>query len=254
MHSLADLQAEIGRAVTSGDATAVVASLVGGATPAKRLAIHQRHYEASLAAALVAKFPASAWLAGTELVGDAARAYAHACPPRQPCIAEYGRDFPAFLARFGRGAPPYLESFAALELAVGEVSIAVDARPVRWSELASVAAEELMESALTLQPGLRHLRAPWRIDELMATYLRGEAPERFVLTESETHIEVRGARGSLHVERLDGATFVFRRQLVAGRSIAEAAELALDVAADFDVGAALRALVHAGLVVAYRGE
>jgi hypothetical protein len=254
VHSLAELQAEIGHAVTSGGATPAIASLVGGARPAKRLAIHQGHYEASLAAALLAKFPASAWLAGTAFVTEAARAYAHACPPPQPCIAEYGRDFPAFLARFGRTAPPYLQSFAALELAVGEVSIAVDVRPLRWAELASVAAEELLESALTLQPGLRHLRAPWRIDELMTTYLRGEAPERFVLAEGETHVEVRGARGSLRLLRLDGATFVFRTELVAGRTIAKAAELALDVAADFDAGAALRALVHAGLVVAHRGE
>jgi hypothetical protein len=85
------------------------------------------------------------------------------------------------------------------------------------------------------------------VDELMTTYLSGIEPERFVLPESDTFIEVRGARGTVHLARLDGATFTFRRELAAGSSVGDAAGHALDLDSTFDAGEALRRLAHAGL-------
>jgi hypothetical protein len=126
VHSLAELQAEFASAMTTGDAHRFDAELVGGTAPRNRLGIHLRHYEKSLTSALLDKFPACTWLLGGELVRDAARAYARLHPPERPCIAEYGRDFPQFLAGFGRAASlPYFESFAVLEWVFGQVSIAV---------------------------------------------------------------------------------------------------------------------------------
>jgi hypothetical protein len=249
VHSLAELQASVARAVMMGERGPVAAALVGGDDPSKRLEIHQRHYQASLAAALRDKFPACAWLAGADLVSAAARAYVRAYPPRQPCIAEYGSDFPQVLARHGRAlALPYLESFAALEWAVAQVSIAIDYSRLSWPDLAHVGAELLMESPLALQPGLRYVRSSWRVDELMTMYLRDAVAERLVLPQSDTFIEVRGARGTVALTRLDAAAFTFRRELAAGRTIADAAGLALEWDTSFDPGEALRQLVHAGLV------
>jgi hypothetical protein len=249
MPLLADLQSRFAHAVTTGEAEAVVAQLVGGAHPDKRLDIHLRHYEASLTAALREKFAACAWLAGADAVSAAARAYVRTHPPARPCIAEYGEDFPQFLATCGRARTmPYLESFAALEWAVGRASIAIDSPPISWSDLGRIGTEHLIDSALPLQPGLHYLRSAWGVDQLMTTYLSGTEPERFVLPEAETFMEVRGARGTVHLARLDGATFTFRRKLAAGSSVGDAAGCALDLDPAFDPGEALRLLVHAGLV------
>jgi len=246
--SLADLQSSVARAMTTGEREPFVARLVGGANPAKRLDIHLRHYETSLTAALRDKFAACAWLAGGDLVNAAVRAYVRARPPRQLCIAEYGHDFPQFLASYGRARTiPYLESFAALEWAVGQVSIAIDYPPLAWSDLAQVGPKRLIDSALVLQPGLRYLRAAQNVDELMTMYLRGNEPERFVLPESDTFIEVRGARGTVHLARLDGPTFAFRKEIAAGSSIGDAAGRALEYLSTFDPGEALRLLVQTGL-------
>jgi hypothetical protein len=235
--------------MTSGDGASFVGYLRGGPDPGARLAIHLRHYSASLAAALCDKFPASAWLAGAEVVREAAEAYARLYPPLQPCIAEYGRDFPRFLARHPRAARlPYLASFAELEWAVSQASIAVDAPPLSWTELAACGAERLVDSTLALQQGVHYVRADWRIDELMQTYLRGVAPERFVLLKTVTPIEVCGARGKFRLMRLDAGTFAFRTALAAGRTVGEAADAALVSDAKFDPGVALRALVEAELV------
>jgi hypothetical protein len=235
--------------MTAGEAHRFGAELVGGTAPRNRLAIHLRHYETSVTSALLDKFPACTWLLGTELVRDAARAYARLHPPEQPCIAEYGREFPQFLAGFGRGASlAYLESFAALEWAFGKASIATDRAPCSWAELAAVGPDELVDATLALQPGLHYRHSKWRIDELMTTYLGGAAPERFVLVESSAFIQVRGARGTVSLQRLDEPAFVFRVALAGGRSIGDAAAAALECDPTFDAGAALKSLADAGLV------
>jgi hypothetical protein len=248
---LADLQRSFARAMTSGDGAALGGHLRGGRDPGQRLAIHLRHYEASLAAALCDKFPASGWLVGGEPMREAAGAYARLHPPVHPCIAEYGRDFPQFLACRPQAARlPYVRSFAELEWAVAQASIAIDAPPLSWTELAARGAERLVDSRLALQPGVHYVRADWCVDELMHTYLSGVAPERFVLVAADTRIEVRGARGTFRLVRLDAATFAFRTTLAAGRTVGDAADAALVLDQGFDPGGALRALADAELVMA----
>ena len=68
MITLADIQAGIRDAVVNGNAATVAPGPVGGAHPEQRLAIHRRHYMASLTRALVERFPATVWLVGSELV------------------------------------------------------------------------------------------------------------------------------------------------------------------------------------------
>jgi hypothetical protein len=251
VHALVDLQRSFARAMTSGDGASLGGHLRGGRHPGERLAIHLRHYATSLAAALCDKFPASAWLVGGEAMRAAAAAYARVRPPLQPCMAEYGREFPQFLAGHPRAARvPYVRSFAELEWAVAQATIAVDARPLSWTELVACGAERLVDSRLTLQPGVHYVRADWCIDELMQTYLSGAAPERFVLVHADTPLEVRGARGTFGLARLDAATFAFRTTLAADRTVGEAAEAALILDQGFDPGGALRALVDAELVTA----
>jgi hypothetical protein len=251
VHGLVDLQRNFARAMTSGDGATLGGHVRGGRDPGQRLAIHLRHYATSLAAALWDKFAASAWVVGAEAMREAAHAYARLHPPLQPCIAEYGRDFPQFLAGHpGAGRLRYVGSFAELEWAVAQASIAVDAPPLSWTELAACGAERVVDARLALQPGVHYVRAEWCIDELMQIYLSGVAPERFVLVDADTRIEVRGTRGTVKLVRLDAATFAFRTALAAGRTVGEAADAALHLDQGFDPGSELRALVDAGLVAA----
>ena len=249
MPSLADVQADVRRALTSGEAASLASVLVGGGSPLHRLAIHQRHYQASLVTALLEKFPATVWLIGSEAVAQAAHAFLRAHPPRRPCIAEYGSDFPAFLAASHPGAmPPYVGSFAALEWAVGQASIAIAEPPAAWSDVVSVGAGALPGAALRLQPGLRFVQATHAVDELMAVYLDGTEPDQFTLAEEDVWIQVRGARGDISLARLDAPTFTFRTALFGGQALGHAAERALGHDAGFDTASALRVLVAQGLV------
>jgi Putative DNA-binding domain len=255
MPSLADLQAGVCRAMTSGDPAGLGSVLIGGRHAQKRLRIHQRHYEASLVAALFEKFPATTWLVGSDFMRQVSSAFVRAHPPSRPCIAEYGADLPTFLATHGCGATlPYLGQFAELEWHVGQVSIAVSEPAVAWSEVVGVGAESLLDVKLRLQSGLRYVQGTWAVDDLMAVYMSGSAPDLFTLAEGDTRIEIKGAHGEVRFARLDAATFIFRTALVDGLSLGDAAERALEQDERFDPAQALVALVAVCLVTAITPE
>jgi hypothetical protein len=251
MPSLAEVQQRVVHAVLAGDVESLAPLLVGGLEPCKRLEIHRRHYEASLTAALLQKFPATEWLIGPGVMAAVARAYALLHAPSAPCIAEYGDGFPAFVARRLGEELPYLEAFATLEWAVGRASIAIDREPLGWAAIATLGADALLDTRFALQPGVAYLRCGWRVGELLDAYIGGAAPDTFVLSIANTPLEIRGVRGSVSIERLDGATYEFRHAIASGKSIAESAALALEHDASFDAGGALRVLVQARLVTAF---
>jgi hypothetical protein len=254
MPTLAETQSRFRDAVVEGTAQQIAPLaplLVGGRDPAKRLIVHQRNYQTSLVDALLVKFSASGWLVGTPFLTEAARRFVREHPPQTPCIAEYGEAFPDFLSVCpGAERVPYLCEFAELEWHVGHVAIAIDRPPVAGEEFSAIEADALPDTLLALQPGLRYLHASWPVDELMKLYLTEMAPDQFDLSPADVWIEVRGARGEFHFTRLDVADFTFRRSVLEGRSIGEAAECALDVNAAFDPGQALGSLIAACLVSA----
>src|SRR5215510_1939277 len=251
MPSLHEIQRRLRDAVVAEDAAATLRPLLVGGNPEARLGIHRHHYQASLTRALLDKFPAVSWLAGERFAIAAAQAFVRAHPPAAPCIAEYGADYPAFLAsRAGAERLPYLRAFAELEWHLGQVSIAVDRPPLTIEGLALIDAGALPDHRLTLQGGLRYCTAAWPVDDLIKQYLSGAAPERYAFSAADVHLEIRGARGDFRIERLAETEFVFRSAIAGGATIGAAAERALYTNATFDPGQALLRLVSAGLVIA----
>ena len=258
MPALAETQWMFRNALVEGAWNAVTSlepHLTGGRDPAKRLAIHQRNYRQSLIEGLLVKFPATGWLMGTAFMIEAAERFVRHHPPLAPCIAEYGSDFPALLpSQPGAERAPYLKDFAYLEWGIGQVAIAVDHPAMEADHLLGIGPDALPNLCLVLQPGLCFLQQGWPVDELMGVYLADTAPDRLTLSPETVSIEVRGARGQFHITRLDAAEFIFRKSITNGRSIGEAAELALDCHAGFDPGRALASLISAGLVIAVAAQ
>jgi hypothetical protein len=252
--SLAELQQGFRDALVTGDAGHVAPALVGGADPRARLAIHQRHYEASLVRALLDRFPATQWLVGSQPVIEAAREFVRRQPPAAPCIAEYGEAFTTHLA----GAPigdrvPYLREFAECDWHLGRVAVSVDkpgVGPEPGAAFAGIPADAVANARLVLQSGTHYLRASWPIDTLIALFVDDKAPDRVVIEPGDVHLEVRGSRGAFRLARLDAAEFAFRQGLRAGLTLAEAAERGWVVSNTFNPGRALAALWSAGLVTA----
>ena len=187
MLTLADIQAGIGNALVDGDHTAVAPVLVGGTRPEHRLAIHQRHYVASLTRALVERFPATVWLVGSELVTHVATSFIREHPPSRPCIAEYGDGFPRYLGAHPAASLPYLTQFAELEWHLGRLALATE------------------ES-----PNVHYLHLDWGLDALIGFYLTDSAPDEYALGQEDVWLEIRGLRGELQMNRLSGEEFARR--------------------------------------------
>jgi len=186
--TLADIQAGIRDALVDGNSAAVAPALLGGSRPEHRLAIHQRHYVASLTRALVDRFPATVWLVGSELVTHVSTSFIREHPPSRPCVAEYGDGFPRYLgAHPAAGSLPYLAQFAELEWHLGRLALATE------------------ES-----PNVRCIHLGWSLDELISLYLTDTAPDAYSLRQEDVWLEIRGLRGELQMNRLSDEQFVRR--------------------------------------------
>lgn len=249
MPQLRELQAGLREAIVSGNLAGTPPPPAEEAGMPRRLAIHSRHYHWSLIRVLMDRFPATGWLLSSELVAESAGEFVRSHPPSRPCLAEYGAEFPRFLARRpGAVTVPYVESFAALEWHVGEVSVEIARPPLSMEALVPIDPDLLPDIVIELQPGVRYMSAAWAVDELMAFYLTGSEPERFELLPGEIMLEVRGARGDVRMDRLTPGDLAFRSALAAGQTLGDAAGRALHRDAAFDPGRALTALVTRGLV------
>lgn len=255
MLPLADLQQRIRDAVVGDDLRTAAPLLIGGGDPARRLAIHRRHYETSLAGALMGRFPATGWLIGTDTLESAVRLFVRVQPPTAPCVAEYGRDFPKFLAELpGFESVPCLQTFADLDWHLGRLAVAVDRPAITRDSISAFPPEQLADASLTIQTGTHYVNAPRAIDDLMKLYLAEETPNRIELPETDVWLEVRGSRGAFRFARLAPATFTFRASLASGLSIGDAAERTWTADASFDPGAALAQLADSGLIIAIAGD
>ena len=246
---LAELQLRFRHALVSGDGSGIASLLVGGRAPALRLKVHQRHYEVSLVTALLGKFPATQWLVGSAFVEEAARQYVRRHPPTAPCIAEYGGEFPSFLADCPFAARlPYLRSFGELEWHVGRAAVAIELPPLDIASLSGRDGDSVVAARLVIQPSVRYLEAGWPVEELFRLYLSNTVPDRITFAPADTFLEVRGARGVFQFARLDAGEFAFRRAIGSGHPVGTAAEVVLATHANFDVGAAFARLFAQDLV------
>ncbi|MBI3493050.1 MAG: putative DNA-binding domain-containing protein [Acidobacteria bacterium] len=248
MSPLGDVQRRVRDAVVMGDAASAASLFVGGKDAAQRLAIHLRQYRTSLVTAVMGRFPATGWLVGTPLLEEAATQFVREHPPSAPCIGEYGQRFPQFLVTWpGTKRVSYLGAFADLDWHLGRLAVAIDLPVVKRDDVAAVAAVDLADVALTIQPGTYYAHAEWPVDDLMKLYLSDAAPEQLILADTDVWIEVRGARGSFRFSRLTATEFSFRVAIAEGLSLGDAAQRAWDIDPTFDPGLGLLALVDSGL-------
>ncbi|MGE3449747.1 MAG: putative DNA-binding domain-containing protein [Microbacteriaceae bacterium] len=247
--SLAEIQGAVRRFVVGDDPGARLAvSLIGGTDPLRRLGIHRRHYRASLVSALEAKYPATAWLVGARRLQAAAESYVQVAPPSRPCIAEYGEEFPAFLAALLGDQLHYLESFATLEWHVGHVAVAIDHPPVAPAAWLAEG-EDVDVRSVSLQPGVRLLASDWPVDRLFDVFLGEVKPTEFEMAPERVGLELRGARGTFTLRRLSPGRFAFRAALRAGHTLAAASDDALRAEPTVDLPAEVAALFTDRLVV-----
>jgi len=251
MPALREVQDSFRAALLSGDAADALGLIAGDdASRAAGFGVYRNNVAASLTDVLAVTFPAVRRLVGAGFFAYAAHDFIAAHPPRQACLAEYGADFPGFLAGF----PPcralaYLADVARLEWLVNAAANAPDANWAAPQALAAVAAEDAPRLAFALDPALGYLTSPWPIERIWREN-RDCDGGAVALDEGGVRLEIgRNGDGVFLRERAPG-DFAFRAALAEGVNLENAVVQAIAADPDFAPERALADLFRDGAVAA----
>jgi hypothetical protein len=214
-----------------------------GLTAHGRLAIYRHHVLATLTDVLKATFPVVCRLVDERFFGYAADRYIRARPPTGPCLFEYGASFPDFLGTLSSCAElPYLADVARLEWAMNMAEHAPDVRALDIGVLSQLDPADAARVRFACDPSLTLLQSAWPIDDIWRANQDAVVPE-VSLRAGGRRLEVRRLDAEVVCRRLEPGPWIFRSALVRGRTLEEAATVALALQADFDLAAAVQALL-----------
>jgi hypothetical protein len=256
MLALRDLQTEFRLALFREDAKACdsLRALIADGDPSadERIAVYRNNVFASLTDVLKETFPAVCRLVDERFFCYVAHEFIADHPPSRPSLVEYGRSFPDFLADF----PPcrefaYLPDVARFEWLMNAAAHASDAAPVSTEVLSGVAPEDAPRLVFGLHPSYGYLASCFPIDAIWRANRSCDAGGgEFDLDSGEAFLEVSRQGGDVVFQRLDAATFAFRRALAHGASLDEALERVFAIEPEFSPAGALGALFAEGAVAA----
>jgi Putative DNA-binding domain len=225
-----------------------------GKEASKRYAVYRNNVTVSLIDALAAVYPATRRITGPDFFRAMARFHVRETPPTSPLLFEYGRDFPAFIARYEHArSMPWLADVARIERAWLDAYHAADAPPLSPQALAEIPPERLAETTLTPHPALRVVRSRFPAVSIFAANRREGPAGPIRTTDPEDALVTRPAL-EVFCRRLPpgGAAFVTR--LAAGDPLGAAAAAALAENPAFDLAASIAGMLEAGAFSAIEGD
>lgn len=217
-----------------------------GRAAGKRYDVYRNNVTVSLIDALAAIYPAVQRITGTDFFRAMARFHVRESPPGSPLLFEYGRGFPDFIVQYEHAQiMPWLADVARVERAWLDAYHAHDAAPLAPAQLAAIAPERLADLVFTPHPAARIVRSQFSAVTIFAANrdnspvgrIDASTPEDALITRAEFDVVVR---------HLPPGGAVFATSLMSGRPLGEAAAIALDAAAGFDIAANIAGLIEAG--------
>lgn len=242
---LRDLQAAFAAHVVGRDRVDLAAAVVGDSISAEaRLRVYRHHVAFSLGSALAATFPTVHALVGEAFFRSMAQRFVSQTMPTQPVLADYGGEFPAFVAGYGPAASlPYLTDIARLDWALNVAFHSPAGHRLTAADLAGIAPQRLPSLSIAFPAGAALIGSRYPIDRIWSTSQPGASDEAVDLGSGRTELLV--------LRRSDDAAFIvltmgeaaFVAALIDGASLEAAAEKVLRAEPDFDLSAGFARLL-----------
>ena len=247
-----ELQAAFRQALLADDAAAVAEEIArDGLDPGARLQVYRNHVLTTLTAVLGEAYPVVARLVDARFFGFAADRYVRAQPPDGPCLFEYGRTFPDFLAGFPpcQGLP-CLPDVARLEWALHVAIHADDAEPIDPAAIRATSPEDLGRLVLHPHPSVALVESRWPVDRIwLANQPDADSEVVVDLDAGGARLLVHRAEDTAGFRALDAGRSTLWRALLERRPLEDAAAAALAAESTLDLTLALRDLLREGLIV-----
>ncbi|MCD2174062.1 HvfC/BufC N-terminal domain-containing protein [Rhizobium sp. C4] len=217
-----------------------------GQPAGKRFGIYRNNVTVSLVSALSEVFPTVQNLVGEDFFRAMARLYVQDNPPTSRLLFEYGATFPSFIEQFEPAAElPFLADVARLERLWLDSFHEADAAPLDGAVLQRVAPEQLAGLTFVAHPATRLFRASHAAVTIMARDRAGEPLDGLDPFVAEDGLVTRPAYDP-EIRHLPPGGADFIGLLIEGRTLGEAAGAALAADPDFNLPAAISAIIEAG--------
>lgn len=217
-----------------------------GKSAVKCYNVYRNNVTVSLIDALAAIYPAVQRLTGPDFFRAMARFHVRETPPTSPLLFDYGREFPAFIARYEHARSlPWLADVARIERAWLDAYHAADAPSLSPIALASIAPDRLAGLVFTVHPATRLVRSQFATVTIFAANRESASSERIDASTPE-HALITRPEFDVVVQRLPPGGAAFLDCLISGRPLAEAAAAALEDSPTFDLATNIAGLIEAG--------
>ena len=250
--ALRDLQAAFAAHVVGGDSANLVAAVVGDAIPAAaRLRVYRHHVFESLGAALAATFPTVQALVGSDFFRGLARGFIGHALPVQPVLAEYGADFPAFIAGSEAARDlPYLADIARLDWALNLAFHAPLGGRLKAEDLSALPVEHLPSMSIALAAGSILVSSHYPLDRIWEASQPGVASGTVDLNSAASHLLVLRRPDDAAFVSLSAGEAAFVAALAEAMSLERAAGAAFQADPDFDLSTSFARLLALGAFAA----
>lgn len=201
--------------------------------------------------ALQSNFPVVARLVGQEWFRAAALLYAEAQPCGEAVMADYGVDFPAWLASFEPAhALPYLALMARMDRAWTEAHLCLDAIALQADDLVGLGTATLAGRSLVLHPSVRLFQCDWTAPSLWLAHREGDENAEKVWEPGAEGLLIHRPLDTVRTTRLTPAAWTFLDACRSGRSVESAALSVAGVDPGADTADLLARLLQAGVFIA----
>jgi hypothetical protein len=221
-----------------------------GKAATRRYNVYRNNVTVSLVNSVGQIYPLTRKALGEDRFRGAALTYVRRHPPVSRLLFEYGNEFAAYIEEPGMAEDEaWIADLARLERAWLDAYHAADADPLAAAALAALPPERLADAVFKPHPAARLVQTNRPVFERWsALKAEGTPPAPPELGEAEALLVTRPAL-TVSVRALPPTTALFFAALFAGRTLGEAANDAMmmaQAAGDFDISAALTALLETG--------
>ena len=246
------LDAEGFRAAILDPETDKPATVTGprGKQAVKRFNVYRNNVTVSLINALADIFPAVQRITGETFFRNMAREFVRAHPPASPLLFEYGHGFAAYVETFEpAGRMPYLADVARLERCWLTAYHAADLAPLAAERLAAFPQDRLGELRFGPHPATGVVRSVCAVFDIFDVNRNSDTVPPIDTAQPQDALVTRPAHDVMVTRLPDGHAAFFER-LLAGDTLAGAAEAGAGAAASFDITEAIGGLLSTGAFTA----